>query len=155
MTRIVIAIALLALMQLACAASANLNAGQTPAPQPTPIPPTPQVIVIDRPAPTPAQHDDSALIVFVIVMLAGTLLASGAAIGYIARGKPQEQPASSVPQSLTLTTNNYYSAQPPTLSPAQLTEAEQFAILRKMGHSPESARNMIVSGVARQICAPK
>lgn len=150
MKKTVIAIALAALAMTACSDRYSIEAGAVTTPMPTAAPPQPQVIVIDRPTPVPAQHDDSALIVFVIILLAGAMMASGVAIGYIGRGKHQQQPASSVPQSLTLTTNNYYSAQPP-----QLTEAEQFAILRKMGHSPESARNMIVSGVARQICAPK
>lgn len=155
MKQTVIAIALAALALTACSDRYSIEAGAVTTPMPTA---PPQVIVIDRPVPqpTPASHDDGALITIVVLVLAGAMMASGVAIGYIARGKPQQQPTTLDPQSLTLTTNNYYGVQPPdTLPPAQLTEAEQFAILRKMGHSPESARNMIVSGAARQICAPK
>lgn len=151
MKRLVLAIALLALVQVACAASANIGA-PTPAPTPLP-PPTPQVIVIDRPA--PAADGNSGLAIALLVVMVVCTMGGGIAIGYIARGRPAQSPVNSVPQSLTLTTNHYCGVQPPANVSAQLTEAQQFAILRKMGHSPESARNMIVSGQARQICAPK
>lgn len=152
MKRILFAIALLALVQLACAANASLG---EPTPQPTPAPPpTPQVIVIDRPVPTPASQDNGALIVIAVLLLAGTMMASGVAIGYIARGKPRQQQAALDPQSLTLTTNNYYGA--PT--PGVLTRDEQFRILVEMGHTPQQAMHILsieAPSNARRIGAPK
>lgn len=113
-TLIVIAIVLMAAAQIACAGSrysAEIGAVQTPQPAPTAAPP--QVIVVDRPVPTES-HDNGALIVIAVILLAGTMMASGALIGYIARGQKQQPapPATAEPTSLTLTTNNYFTSAP-------------------------------------------
>lgn len=143
MKRIVSAIVLLALVQLACAASANIG---SPTPAPTPLPPpTPQVIVIDRPVPTPASNDTGLLVPVLIVLMFTTVMAGGVGIGYIAsRGQKQQPSPAQEPTSITLTTNNYYNA------PPQLTEFEQYQLLKQQGYASQIAQQIIAEGRASQ-----
>lgn len=146
-TLIVIAIVLMAVVQIACAASANVG---SPTPQPAPTASPPQVIVVDRPVPTPTEsHDNSLLVPALIGVMFGTVMAAGVSIGYIARGQKQ-QPASPAaePTQLTLTTHNYYNIQP------QLSNFEQYQLLKQRGFSPQIAQQIIAEGRANQFLLP-
>lgn len=141
---ILIGIALLAAAQIACAASANVGA---PTPQPVPTAAPPQVIVVQQPSTAPAARDDNgALISVALVVLA---MACGGMIGYIARGRPAQPQDNSMPQSLTLTTHNYYQ-QPP----AQLTPFEQYRLLRQRGIAQQEANRIVSEGRAHQYFLP-
>ena len=146
-TLIVIAIVLMAVVQIACAASANVG---SPTPQPAPTAAPPQVIVVQQSAPAPVSHDDNGVLIAALIgAMAAVVLVTGISIGYIARSGNQQPQANSVPQSLTLTTHNYY-----TTAPTQLTPFEQYQLLREQGFASQQANQIVSEGRAHQYLLP-
>jgi hypothetical protein len=144
----------LAIVALCSACSANARIGE-PTPAPTAAPQQPQVIVIQQPAPAqqPAQSDGN--MAALIVLCAMLIICAGAMAVTMAFAAGRRSVASatpSVPQSLTLTTNNYY---PQQSMPPALSEAEQFRILRQQGFTPETACLLIARRNASQIMPPR
>lgn len=138
----------------ACSASAHIG---EPTPVPTAAPQSPQVIVIQQPAPAqPARNDGDAValaLLIVALIVAGVVCATIAAYSF-GRRHANAQSAQSVAQPVfTLTTNNYYPQQ--SIPPAQLTEAEQFRVLRQQGFTPEAAWLLIAQRNAGQIMPPR
>lgn len=141
---ILIAVALLASAQLACSGtrySAEIGAIETPVPTAAP-----QIIVVQQPAPEPAPaSDNSEVLIVLLVVIVVCTMGSGIVIGYLMRRPAQQPPARAMPESLTITTHNYYPS-----TPAQLTPFEQYQLLRRRGIARHEANQIVSEGRAHQ-----